>query len=190
MTPLRAIASFALAVTVAGVASDAAVAGPLPTMAASARPAGSDASRGRPVWAWPLWLAPRVVHAFDPPPRPWNPGHRGVDLTSRAGVETVLAVDAGEVTHVGVIAGRGTVSILHAGDIRSTYEPVTSTLRVGDLVARGQVVGGLDLAGGHCLPIRCLHLGALRRDSAGTWNYVDPLLLLAPIEIVLLPTGG
>ncbi|MFN8096955.1 MAG: M23 family metallopeptidase [Dermatophilaceae bacterium] len=190
MTLSRVLVSLVLAVTVAGTASDAAAAGTLPAAAAGARPAGGDAGRGRPVWGWPIWPAPRVVHPFDPPPQPWNPGHRGIDLVSGAGVETVLAADDGEVTHVGVIAGRGTVSILHAGDIKSTYEPVTSTLHVGDHVARGQVIGGLDLAGGHCLPSRCLHLGGLRRDSRGVWNYFDPLFLLAPIEIVLLPTGG
>ncbi len=186
----RVLVSLVLAVTVAGVASDAAAAGTLPTAAAGARPAGGDAGRGRPVWAWPLWPAPRVVHPFDPPPQPWNPGHRGVDLTSDAGVENVLAVDDGVVTHVGAIAGRGTVSVLHDGDIKSTYEPVTSTLRVGDHVVRDQVIGSLDLAGGHCLPIRCLHLGGLRRESSGAWNYFDPLFLLAPIEIVLLRTAG
>jgi hypothetical protein len=140
MNASRALAGLVLAVTVTGVLPGAAVAHPLPAAAADARPAASDAARSRPVWAWPLQPEPRVVRPFDPPPKPWNPGHRGIDLSPGvAGVgASVLAVDGGVISHVGVIAGRGTVSVLHAGDIKSTYEPVSATVTYGQSVRRGQ----------------------------------------------------
>lgn len=143
------------------------------------------------MWAWPLPPIPRVVHPFDPPPQPWNAGHRGVDLAPAGGggEVPVTAVDDGVVTHASILAGRGTVSVLHAGDIKSTYEPVDITVVVGQQVARGSPLGTLASAGSHCAPIACLHLGGLRRDSAGAWNYFDPRFLLASVEIVLLPTG-
>ena len=91
------------------------------------------------------------------------------------------------VTHVGRIAGRGTVSVTHPGNIKSTYEPVLAGVRVGASVAAGTRLGSLEPVGSHCAPTTCLHLGALRRGSADQWLYVDPLLLLGDVEIVLLP---
>lgn len=191
MTAASALAALVLVGTIAGVASDAAGAGPpLRPPAAGARPAGSETERNGPVWAWPLPPVPRVVHPFDPPPQPWNAGHRGIDLAPAGGGEVpVTAVDDGVVTHASVLAGRGTVTVLHAGDIKSTYEPLDITVAVGERVARGAPLGTLAAAGSHCAPARCLHLGGLRRDSAGAWNYFEPRFLLTSVEIVLLPTG-
>ena len=99
------------------------------------------------------------------------------------------AVDDGIVTHVGVLAGRGTVTIQHATGLRSTYEPLTTAVRRGQVVARGQPMGTLDTDLGHCLPSVCLHVGALRQGTSGKWDYVDPVFLLVPVDIILLPTG-
>jgi hypothetical protein len=190
MNASRALAGLVLAVTVTGVLPGAAVAHPLPAAAADARPAASDAARSRPVWAWPLQPEPRVVRPFDPPPKPWNPGHRGIDLSPGvAGVgASVLAVDGGVISHVGVIAGRGTVSVLHAGDIKSTYEPVSATVTYGQTVRRGQAARHAGTRRARIAPrLACLHLGALRRQSSGAWDYFDPLFLLTAVEIVLLP---
>ena len=49
------------------------------------RSAGRDGWRPYPVRAsyrWPLAGHPTVVTPFRPPPRPWLPGHRGVDLAA------------------------------------------------------------------------------------------------------------
>ena len=37
------------------------------------------------VFRWPLDGSPAVVRGFDPPPQPWLPGHRGVDLAAPPG---------------------------------------------------------------------------------------------------------
>ncbi|MET0698046.1 MAG: peptidoglycan DD-metalloendopeptidase family protein, partial [Mycobacterium sp.] len=105
---------------------------------------------------------------FAPPALAWASGHRGVDLAARPG-EAILAAADGTVAFAGSIAGKPAVSIDH-GSVRTTYEPVISTVSVGDRVARGQVIGVLG-SGGHCRG--CLHWG-LREDK----GYLDPLLLL------------
>jgi murein DD-endopeptidase MepM/ murein hydrolase activator NlpD len=95
----------------------------------------------------------------------------------------VLAAAAGRVTHVGLVAGRRTVSVLHAGGVRTTYEPVSPRVSRGDVVRPGEVLGVVDEDGGsHCTA--CLHVGAVRGRS-----YLDPLVLLRPGRVVLLPLG-
>jgi murein DD-endopeptidase MepM/ murein hydrolase activator NlpD len=122
-----------------------------------------------------------VVRPFIRPPSRWGAGHRGVDLAGDV-AQPVHAVAAGTVSHVGVVAGRGTVSVLHASGIRSTYEPVDPSVRVGQVVAQGAALGALATAGSHCAPAPCLHLGAVRGRT-----YLDPLLLLVGGRVRLLP---
>jgi murein DD-endopeptidase MepM/ murein hydrolase activator NlpD len=126
-------------------------------------------------------LTGRVTRRFDPPPAPWLAGHRGVDLAAAPGA-AVNAAGAGRVVFSGVVAGRGVVSVAHGGGLRTTYEPVTSSVAVGDLVAAGEPLG--SLAAGHpgCPEPACLHWG-LRRGSV----YLDPLLLLGGGQVRLKP---
>lgn len=140
-----------------------------------------DVEALRRTWAWPLDPRPRVTAPFVRPRSTYGAGHRGLDLAARPG-QSVLAVDAGVVTHVGVVAGRGTVSLRHANGLRSTYEPVRGTVVVGDVLTRGQAVGAVQ-GRTHCGG-GCLHLGALH--GAG---YVDPRPLLGGGPVILLPLG-
>jgi murein DD-endopeptidase MepM/ murein hydrolase activator NlpD len=133
-----------------------------------------------PLGVWPLTPVPEVLAGFDPPDQPWGAGHRGVDLAGSPG-QVVRAALAGTVRFAGRLAGRGVVVVDH-GDTRTTDEPVLATLAVGNPVARGQPIGTLDLAGGHCLPRACLHWGWLRGDV-----YLDPLDLVGAGPVRLLP---
>ena len=136
--------------------------------------------RGR-VWDWPLDPRPTVTSAFVPPRSRYGAGHRGLDLAAAQG-QGVLAVDAGVVSHVGVIAGRGTVSVTHSSGLRSTYEPVAASVGSGTVVAQGDVLGrvaGRTHCGG-----ACLHLGALVGPA-----YVDPRRLLGAGPVILMPLG-
>ena len=117
---------------------------------------------------WPLRGFPAVQQGFDPPTVVWGYGHRGLDLVAKPG-EAVVAAASGRVAFVGSIAGKPVISIDHGG-VRTTYEPVISTLQSGDHVALGQVIGVLG-EGGHCRG--CLHWG-LREGK----KYLDPLLLI------------
>lgn len=133
-----------------------------------------------PVGTWPLRPEPAVVHDFDPPDSPYGAGHRGVDLLGRTG-QRVHAALAGTVTYAGLLAGRGVVVVGH-GATRTTYEPVTASVVVGQPLARGEPIGALELSGSHCFPRACLHWGWL----AGT-TYLDPLRLVGAGPVRLLP---
>lgn len=133
-------------------------------------------------WAWPLGGAPQVVRGFAPGPSPWSPGHRGVDLAGTPG-QAVHAAGAGAVTYAGVLVGRGVVTVSH-GALRTTYEPVTTAVRVGQRVVAGDVLGRLDPGHVGCPAVACLHWGVRRGD-----DYLDPVALVGRAEVRLLPVG-
>ncbi|WP_411576264.1 murein hydrolase activator EnvC family protein [Streptomyces mutabilis] len=142
---------------------------------------------------WPVGDRPAVLRGWEPPANPYGPGHRGVDLAAQAGAP-VRAVAAGTVSFAGRVAGRGVVSVELAatGDppLRTTYEPVAVSVSVkkGDEVAAGEVLGTVEPTGSHCTG--CLHWGLLRGDV-----YLNPLSVLPPWLLsggpsVLLPVLG
>ena len=131
------------------------------------------------------WVRPvdgPVVRAFEPPRSRYGPGHRGVDLAAAVGAP-VLAAGAGRVSYAGLLAGRGVVVVVH-GQLRTTYEPVAASVRVGQAVDAGAVLGRLT-AGGHCSS-GCLHWGLLRGEV-----YLDPMQLLhrGPSRLLPVPMG-
>ncbi|MFT4218413.1 MAG: peptidoglycan DD-metalloendopeptidase family protein [Micropruina sp.] len=118
-----------------------------------------------------------VVRGYDPPANDWLPGHRGVDLAAPVGT-VVRAAASGRVSVAQVIAGRGVVTIVH-GELRTTYEPVRASVRVGDQVAAGDPIGTVEA--GHC-DGGCLHFGLKRGD-----DYLDPL---GAVQVRLLPASA
>lgn len=147
----------------------------------SAAGAVVDPSSLRRTWSWPLTPRPAVLAPFVAPRSTYGSGHRGIDLSAAQGQE-VGAVDAGVVTHVGVIAGRGTVSVTHSSGLRSTYEPVRGAVVTGARVSKGQTIATVQ-GRSHCGGA-CLHLGALVGSA-----YVDPRPLLGGGPVILLPLG-
>jgi murein DD-endopeptidase MepM/ murein hydrolase activator NlpD len=137
----------------------------------------------QPDWVPPVGGPLRVARGFDPPARPWLPGHRGVDLVASDG-DVVRAAGSGVVTYAGLLAGRGVVAVGH-GDLRTTYEPVAVSVAVGEQVTAGQPIGTLSAAGSHCRPATCLHWGLVRGET-----YLDPLRLFGGGPVRLLPLGA
>ena len=135
-------------------------------------------------FVWPLAPPHPVLRPFQPPSTPYGPGHRGVDLGGFPN-EPVLAADRGLVLYAGPLADRSLVSVEHPGGLRTTYEPVQPTVRVGEVVQRGQVIGTLQAGHPGCpahAPMVCLHWGAHRQRT-----YLNPLRLLESGRITLLP---
>lgn len=132
-------------------------------------------------YRWPLDGPPPVVRGYDPPPKPWLPGHRGVDLAAPPGTAVLAAAD-GTVAFAGAVAGKPVVSIQHADGVRTTYEPVTATPPTGQRVALGEQIGLLQPGHPECAAEACLHWGAKRGEV-----YLDPLSLLRPRRVRLLP---
>lgn len=143
--------------------------------------AGLEAGPSGPRYDWPTGGPAEVVEPFRPPPVPWGPGHRGVDLAAPAGSQVLSAAD-GVVAFAGVVAGRPVVSVDHADGIRTTYEPVEAVVGAGEVVSRGQVLGTL-LPGHRADGVEVLHWGA----RTGKRGYIDPLRLLRPVVIRLKP---
>ncbi|MUK02407.1 peptidoglycan DD-metalloendopeptidase family protein [Vibrio cholerae] len=142
----------------------------------------------RPEWSWPVRPEPAVLRAFEKPPRTWERGHRGVDLSVGADTSaSVLSPADGTVSFAGRVVDRGVLSIDHGGGRVSSFEPVTTRLRKGARVSEGEVVAHLQGAGaggtpGHCGD-PCLHWG-VRVDG----EYVDPLsFVMDRRPSVLLP---
>ncbi|MGK0714509.1 M23 family metallopeptidase [Leucobacter sp. W1153] len=132
----------------------------------------------------PLWLPPlghplTVNSPFSLAGGPYAAGHRGIDLPARTG-DTVRAPASGRVTFVGTVVDRPVLTLRIDARTLVSFEPLSSTLREGDEVLRGEVIGEVG-TGGHCLA-SCLHLGA-RVDG----EYVNPLRFLRH-KPVLLPS--
>ncbi|MFG2054900.1 murein hydrolase activator EnvC family protein [Micromonospora sp. NPDC048930] len=165
-------------VLVVPVSVEPASAGPAPSgRAAAGLAAGGPATRFR----WPLAGTPRPVRRFDPPPQPWLPGHRGVDLAAGPGT-AVHAAGPGVVLFAGPVAGRPVVTVGHADGLRTTYEPVRPGLPAGARVDAGTPIGTLLAGHPGCPTAACLHWG-LRRGE----EYLDPLALLGLGPVRLLP---
>jgi len=181
----------ALGVGAAAANTPAAVIQPRPSTAGTQGTAVTAVTQGRALtalapgtavsrWVWPIEPIHLVVHGYDPPATRWGTGHRGVDLAAANGAWVLVPAD-GQVSFVGMVAGRPVVVVVHAGGLRSTFEPVSTTATVGQSVRRGESVGTIAAYPGHCAPSSCLHWGVLRGDT-----YLDPMALLAG-RVILLP---
>lgn len=139
-----------------------------------------------PRFGWPLGVMPapgslghpQVLRPFQPATSAYGPGHRGVDLAGGLG-EPVLAAGDGVVVYAGWLANREVVSIEHPGGLRTTYEPVSPTVRSGQRVARGQQVGVLE-------PAPSEHEVGLHWGAHRGREYLDPLRLVTQ-SVRLLP---
>ncbi len=157
-----------------------AVLAPLP---AAAEPPAPPTAAPSPGWTAPVpgeWV---LTRPFEPPPHPFGAGHRGVDLAGSPWTP-VLAAGDGVVIFAGMVAGRPVVSIDHADGLRTTYEPVDPSVGAGARVTRGSPIGTLLAGHAECPRSACLHWGLRRGET-----YLDPMLLLRPPRIRLLPRG-
>lgn len=154
----------------------------LATPAAAAAQGGQDATRDA-AWRSPLAKDIQVLRRFEAPATPWGAGHRGVDLAARPG-QAVYAAGPGRIGYAGAVAGRGVVTVVH-GSLRTTYLPVTASVRAGARVATGDDLGAVADRAGHCAPDHCLHWGLIRGSE-----YLDPLALLGIGPVRLLPFWG
>ncbi|MYR05928.1 peptidoglycan DD-metalloendopeptidase family protein [Gordonia sp. SID5947] len=148
---------------------------------------GIGAAAG-PRFRLPLAPPAAVVRGFDPPELRWQPGHRGVDLSTSPGA-AIRAAGPGTVQFAGVVAGRPVVSIHHADGLITTYEPVRPSVRAGATVRRGQTIGTVSAGHEGCSAPACLHWGA-RRGKGRSAVYLNPLALIGALRVRLKPVDG
>ncbi len=131
--------------------------------------------------ASPCWLPPTSAPVVDPFRQPacrWCPGNRGIEYGTRDG-DAVRAAATGTVTFSGTIGGTTYVVVQLPGDLRVTYGSITGvTLRRGDVIVRGTVIGAVV---GH------LHFGLRDGDA-----YIDPAPFLGSLTYSarLIPVNG
>jgi murein DD-endopeptidase MepM/ murein hydrolase activator NlpD len=171
----RLLALPLLLVAIAALTPRTAVAGPSEPGPAAAVPLVA-------LWTLPLPAA-QVTRPFQAPANPFAAGHRGVDLSGAPRTQVLTAGD-GVVVFAGMVAGRPVVSIDHADGLRTTYEPVEPSVAAGARVTRGSPIGRLAAGHAECPVSACLHWGLRRGET-----YLDPMILLRPPDVRLLPVG-
>lgn len=129
-------------------------------------------------WQPPLGPPLRISAPYDLANGPFQAGHRGIDFPAATSAQVTSPTD-GVVSFVGTVVDRPVLSINVDDHTVVSFEPITSSLRVGDEVARGDPLGTVA-TGGHCRS-ECLHLGA-RVNGA----YVNPMRFLVG-RAVLVP---
>jgi murein DD-endopeptidase MepM/ murein hydrolase activator NlpD len=143
-----------------------------------------SAAEAIPSWQWPLSPRPPVLRDFDPPPKPWLSGHRGVDLGTASDGVRVTSPAPGTVSFVGVVVDRPVITIDHGNGLRSSFEPVESRLAAGSMVGAGQEIG--TVLPGHCAAGSCVHWGVRRGE-----DYVNPLQFVMDLRpSILLPLNS
>ena len=114
-----------------------------------------------------------VINDYRAPETEYSSGHRGIDLQGYLDQE-VLAPVSGLVSFAGQVGFRELITI-EFGDKKVSLEPVCSTLREGQTVTQGQLIGTLcQIAteyNWHC--DFCLHFGV--RNQQG---YLSPELFI------------
>lgn len=133
------------------------------------------------LWRWPTPSPVAVNRPFDPPAKPWLSGHRGVDLDAPVG-STICSPAPGVVVFSGKVVDREVVSIMHAGGLRSTYEPVKPLVQKGDAVSAGDPIATVE--DGHSPGP--LHWGARFERN----EYVNPLRMLVGPSVLKPWEGG
>lgn len=161
---------------------------PVSTLVATSAVRGSPraAPVPAPAWSWPLSPRPAVLRAFDPPAKPWLSGHRGVDIEAAQDGAPLISPAAGTVSFVGTVVDRPVITIDHGNGLRSSFEPVASSLTAGSAVAAGDVLG--QVQAGHCGPAPpCLHWGVRRGE-----DYVNPLAFVMDLRpsVLLQPVDA
>jgi murein DD-endopeptidase MepM/ murein hydrolase activator NlpD len=138
----------------------------------------------QPVWVPPV-VASQLVHSYKAADTAYGSGHRGVDYQVTLG-QGVFAPSDATVSFVGKVVDRPVLSLSHEGNLVSSYEPVCSSLVVGQQVAAGELVAEVCEADQdylqHCTDAFCLHFST-RKDG----EYLSPLWFtgeLAPSKLL------
>lgn len=104
-----------------------------------------------------------VIDGFRMDNGPYGAGNRGLEYGTRGG-EPVFATASGEVTFVGMVAGRLVLTLAHAdGRLSSLTHLESVAVSVGELVDGGAPIGTASAG---------LHFG-VREDG----HYIDPAML-------------
>lgn len=124
------------------------------------------------------YFSDRASKDFQNPVELRSRGHRGIDLSDMR-ESPVLAPFGGEVSFVGKVFHRSTITIRSNTGLLASFEPICSALTVGDRVSAGAEIGSWCEADAeyreHCED--CVHFSI--RSARG---YLNPLLFLGAVR--------
>ena len=130
-----------------------------------------------------VWLPPvdgPVARSFQAPAFAYGPGHRGIDFAVPPGTPVRTSGD-GVVAFAGSVADSLHVVVAHDGNLRTTYAFLAGiSVRAGDRVVRGQVVGAAGSSGPEH-EAGGLHFGVRLGD-----RYLDPQRLFGVCDLTQL----
>ena len=136
------------------------------------------------VWVPPV-VGSQLVNSYKAADTAYGSGHRGVDYQVKLAQGVFAPADA-TVSFVGKVVDRPVLSLSHEGNLVSSYEPVCSSLVVGQEVVAGELVAEVCEADQHylqhCPDSFCLHFST-RKDG----EYLSPLWFtgeLAPSRLL------
>lgn len=142
-------------------------------------------------WRSPVLGDMEVIRVFSLPNGQYQPGHRGIDIRADPG-DLVFSPASASVHFVGHIVDRDVLTLAIEPSLLVSFEPVRSSLTIGERVRVGQVIGEVSAAG-HCTP-SCMHIGV--RDVGmpvpgapehADGTYRNPLRYFAGMRPRLLP---
>jgi murein DD-endopeptidase MepM/ murein hydrolase activator NlpD len=126
-----------------------------------------------------------LINSYRQSETEYSSGHRGVDYEVKLG-QGVFAPAVGKVHFVGKVVDRQLISLAHQGELFSAFEPVCSTLKPGQEVKQGDLIGEVCEADEgyqqHCYQMFCLHF-SIRKNG----KYLSPLWFtgeLAPSRLL------
>ena len=138
----------------------------------------------QPSWVPPI-VGSELVNSYRAAETDYGSGHRGVDYQVSLG-QGVFAPANATVSFVGKVVDRQVLSLSHEGDLVSSFEPVCSSLVIGQEVAAGDLVAEVceadETYAQHCVDILCLHFSTRRAGE-----YLSPLWFtgeLAPSQLL------
>jgi murein DD-endopeptidase MepM/ murein hydrolase activator NlpD len=133
----------------------------------------------QPVWVPPV-VGSQLVNNYKAAETAYGSGHRGVDYRVTLGQGVFAPADA-TVSFVGKVVDRPVLSLSHEEDLVSSFEPVCSSLVVGQEVAAGDLVAEVCEADQgyvqHCSDILCLHYSTRKNGE-----YLSPLWLTGELS--------
>lgn len=114
-----------------------------------------------------------LINSYRQAETEYSAGHRGVDYQVELG-QGVFAPASGAVHFVGKVVDRPLISLSHEGELLSAFEPVCSSLQIGEQVSKGELIGEVCEAEPsyqpHCEEMFCLHF-SIRKNGL----YLSPL---------------
>lgn len=130
-------------------------------------------SLGKTQQLTPPVVGSALINSYRQSETEYSAGHRGVDYEVELG-QGVFAPAAGTVHFVGKVVDRQLISLSHQGQLLTAFEPVCSTLKRGQEVKQGDLIGEVCEADisydQHCYRVFCLHF-SIRKNG----EYLSPL---------------